>query len=86
MLVGQTPVGSARSGYHWRVGTVTRAGVEWEDRTWPPNKFLDFRDHVDALLRCDDSRGIEALREERARLLKLVNEIDERIRQAGQGQ
>ena len=84
VLVGQVPVGSAKSGHHWRVGTATKAGVEWEDRTWPLDRFLDFRDHVQNLLR-GDNRGVEALREERAQLLERLHEIDQQIRQSEQG-
>ena len=42
VLVGQIPVGSASTGNHWRVGVVSIDGVEWEDRTWPQDQFLDF--------------------------------------------
>ena len=35
VVVGQIPVGSAKSGNHWRAGVVGSGGVEWEDRTWP---------------------------------------------------
>lgn len=51
VVVGQIPVGSVRTGFHWRVGTVTAAGsVEWEERTWPLTQLLDFRDRVQVLL------------------------------------
>ena len=53
VLVGQTPVGSAKDGNHWRVGVVGvvgAGGVEWENTSWPLDDFLDFRDHVKALL------------------------------------
>ena len=74
VLVSRMPVGSARSGYHWRVGVVGTGGVEWEEKTWPHQNFLDFRDHVKELLRPEDE--IEALREERKQLLRRVAEID----------
>ena len=83
VLVGQIPIGSAKTGFHWRVGTVTSAGVEWQDRTWPLDRFLDFRDHVEELLP-GDSCGIDALKEERDRLLQQVRDLDELIRHAGQ--
>ena len=83
VLVGRVPVGSAKSGFHWRVGIVTSAGVEWEDLTWSQQVFLTFRDHVQGLLR-GDRIEIEALKEERARLLKLVHDLDERIMQSEQ--
>ena len=80
VLVSRIPVGSARSGYHWRVGVVGTGGVEWEDKTWPHEDFLDFRDHVKELLRPEDE--IEALREERKQLLRRVAEIDLLIERA----
>lgn len=83
VLVGQIPVGSARSGLHWRVGVVTTNGVAWEDRTWPPDRFLDFGDHVENLVREHDS-GIEALKKERAQLLERVRNLDLLIEQEGQ--
>ena len=83
VLVGQIPVGSARAGNHWRVGIVTSEGVEWESRTWALDKFLDFRDHVETLLR-GDGGGIDALQGERARLLERVQGLDDLIKRAGQ--
>ena len=80
VLVSRMPVGSARSGYHWRVGVVGTGGVEWEEKTWPHQNFLDFRDHVKELLRPEDE--IEALREERKQLLRRVAEIDLLIERA----
>ena len=79
--MSRIPVGSARSGYHWRVGVVGTGGVEWEDKTWPHEDFLDFRDHVKALLHGPDA-NIEALREERTRLLQRVADIDLLIERA----
>ena len=80
VVVGRIPVGSARYGYHWRVGMVGASGVEWEEKTWPDQNFLDFRDHVKDLLRPGDE--IDALRERKAGLLQQVADIDERIAQA----
>ena len=82
VVVGQIPVGSARAGFHWRVGVVTAAGsVEWEQRTWPLSRFLDFRDHVQALLD-GPVDNISNLRAQRARLLRQVQDIDRRIERA----
>ena len=83
VLVSRIPVGSARSGFHWRVGVVGTGGVEWEEKTWPPDHFLDFRDHVKELLYPEDE--IDSLREKRAALLQQVAEIDERIERAKRG-
>ena len=80
VLVGKIPIGSARTGYHWRVGVVTTNGVEWEDRTWPLHQFLDFRDHVERLL-TGGERDIEALKRERTRLLERVRVLDRLIGQ-----
>ena len=85
VLVGQIPVGSARSGNHWRSGVVGASGVEWEERTWPLDDVLDFIDHVKALLRGPTSGdgSVVVLREEKERLLERVQEIDLLIEQAG---
>ena len=83
MLVGRIPVGSARSGFHWRAGVVGAGGVAWEEKTWPDGSFLDFRDHVKGLLSPEDETV--ALREERTRLLERIEQIDLRIEQAGRG-
>ena len=83
VLVGQIPVGSARYGNHWRVGMVRAGGFEWEDRTWPPGRFLDFRDHVEALMSDPHHDTVEALRDERARLVERIKEIDQLIKQHG---
>lgn len=82
VLVGQIPVGSASTGNHWRVGVVSIDGVEWENRTWPQDRFLDFRDHVKTLLR-GPHHDVAALREERARLMQRIKEIDLLIAQRG---
>ena len=84
VLVGQIPVGSARSGNHWRSGVVGASGVEWEERTWPLDDVLDFKDHVKALLRGPTSGdgSVVVLREEKERLLERVQEIDLLIEQA----
>ena len=82
VLVGHIPVGSARSGSHWRAGVVSTEGVEWEDRTWPLHTFLDFRDHVKVLL-CGPHDDVGALREEKTRLEQRIAEIDFLIEQAG---
>ena len=82
VLVSQTPVGSAKNGNHWRVGVVGAGGVEWETATWPLDDFLDFRDHVKALL-CEPDNDLEALKEERERLLHRIQELDQFIEQAG---
>ena len=85
VVVSQIPVGSARSGHHWRVGIVTAAGsVEWEQRTWPLSRFLDFRDHVQTLLD-SPADDIEKLRAERALLLRQVEDIDRRIERTERG-
>ena len=75
VLVGQIPVGSATYGNHWRVGVVSAHGVEWEDRTWSLDRFLDFRDHVETLMN-DTHDDMEALRDERAHLVERIKEID----------
>ena len=81
VLVSRIPVGSAKSGFHWRVGVVGTGGVEWEEKTRSHADFLDFRDHVKARLHGRDA-DIEALREERARLLQRVADIDLLIERA----
>ena len=81
VLVGQIPVGSARSGNHWRSGVVDTNGVEWEERTWPLDDVLDFIDHVKALL-CKPEDTVEVLKEERERLLHRIQELDHLIEQA----
>ena len=78
ILVGQIPVRSAKAGNHWRVGVVGAGGVEWEATTWPLDDFLDFRDHVKALL-CEPENTLEALAEERERLLHRIQELDQLI-------
>ena len=80
VLVGSFPVGSARSGSHWRAGVVGPERDEWEDRTWPPERELDFRDHVKALL-AGPRHDVEALRDERARHVERIKEIDLLIEQ-----
>ena len=84
VVVGQMPIGSARSGNHWRAGTVGLGGVEWDDRTWPLDDFLDFQDHVKTLLG-GLANDVEVLSEERTRLLERVKELDLMIERAGQG-
>ena len=81
VLVGRIPVGSATSGFHWRVGVVGTGGVEWEEKTWPPEQFLDFRDRVKRRIPSRDA-DIDALRDEKARLLRRVADIDLLIDQA----
>ncbi len=74
MLVGQIPVVSATYGNHWRVGVVSAHGVEWENRTWPLDRFLDFRDHVETLMN-DPHDDMEALRDERAHLVDRIRRL-----------
>ena len=81
VLVSRVPVGSARSGFHWRVGVVGTGRIEWEETTWPPEQFLDCRDRVKSRLPSRDA-DIEALRDEKARLLRRVADIDLLIDQA----
>ena len=75
VLVGQIPVGSATYGNHRRVGAVSAHGVEWENRTWPLDRFLDLRDHVETLMN-DPHDDMEALRDERAPSVDRIKEID----------
>ena len=34
----------------WQAGRVHLDGIRWEEKTWPPDDFIAFRDHVASLL------------------------------------
>ena len=50
LRVGQVLARVSRLDMRWQAGRTRPDGVHWEQRTWPPEDFAAFRDHVAELL------------------------------------
>ncbi len=48
--VGSVLARISANNLRWDAGRVNIDGIRWEEKTWPPDEFIAFRDHVADLL------------------------------------